>query len=165
MTSASPVLMKALGSSRHRRDIAGFAQVAGEATPSLTRSGRTEYERRLDLAVHASSGAGASASGRLQLILDIADTAEVRITAPHRPPAASPGTAPSERSRRGSHRASGRINSDSQVRLVICASASGERRRRLTPKLSNLSRIATVPRTTKSLHQHGRCRSHLTRRR
>jgi len=40
--------MKALGSSRHRADAAGIAQVSGEATPSLTGSGRTEYERRLD---------------------------------------------------------------------------------------------------------------------
>ena len=54
--------MEALGSSRYRDDTAGVAQVSGEATPSLTRSGRTEYERRLDLAVHASSGLVASAA-------------------------------------------------------------------------------------------------------
>ena len=66
-------------------------------------------------------------------------------------------------SRRGSHRARERMNSDCRAPLVLCASASGERRRRLACNLSNPSGIATVSRTTKSLHQHGRCRSHLTR--
>ena len=54
--------MKAFGSSRHRGDTAGIAQVSGEATPSLTGSGRTEYERRLAVAVHAFSGSVASAA-------------------------------------------------------------------------------------------------------
>jgi len=54
--------MKALGSSRHRGDTAGIAQVAGEATPSLPGSGRTAYERRLAVAVDASIGSVASAA-------------------------------------------------------------------------------------------------------
>ena len=60
MTSASPVLMETLGSSRHGGDAAEIAQLRGQATPSLTGSGRTEYERRLAVAVHASTGSVAS---------------------------------------------------------------------------------------------------------
>ena len=62
MTSASPVLMESLGSSRHRGDAAEIARIAGEATPSLTGSGRAEYERRLAVAVDASTGSVASAA-------------------------------------------------------------------------------------------------------
>ena len=56
------MLRKALGSSRHRGDAAEIAQLRGEATPSLTGGGRTEYERRLAVAVDASIGSVASAA-------------------------------------------------------------------------------------------------------
>ena len=54
--------MESLGSSQHRGVTAEFARLSGATTPSLTGGGRTEYERRLAVAVDASTGSVASAA-------------------------------------------------------------------------------------------------------
>ncbi len=61
----------------------------------------------------------ASATRRLQLILDRADTPELRVTAPRRPRAASPRIEPTQDSRRKGAQASERVTSDSCVSPAV----------------------------------------------
>ncbi len=98
---------------------------------------------------------------RPQLSLDTADSAAVRITAPRRPPVASPHAAPREDPRRRCVRASAGVSSKPTASLVRSASSlvgvdSPER------KPNNRERIAAICRTITRLSP-GRCRSHLTR--
>ena len=104
----------------------------------------------------------ALATERLQLSLDVADRAEVRSTAPRRPPVASPHAAPERRlslqARPSQCRREPQTQSVARTERVLPA-AHGL----ADTRSSNRDSIARLRRTTTSFHLHARCRSHLTK--